>query len=59
MKRPCTFTEFPLPVPRRLGQTAPFSQAEDSMQTSGSEARMPGTSLPRVRNRDPCPGLQP
>jgi hypothetical protein len=57
MKRPYPIIEFPVPVPRGPGHTAPFSQAEDSTQTSGSEPRMPGTSRTRVRIRDHRPGF--
>jgi hypothetical protein len=57
MRRPRSNTEFPVPVLRGSGDTAPFSQAEDSTQTSGSEPRMPDTSRPRVRNRDHRPGF--
>ena len=34
-----------------------FSQAEDSMQASGSERPMPGTARPRVRIRENRPGF--
>jgi hypothetical protein len=41
-----------------LGEPSPpFSQAEDSMQASGSEYPMPGTARPRVRIREHRPGF--
>ena len=42
----------------RLGEPSlPFSQAEDSTQTSGFENRLPGTARPRVRIREHRPGF--
>lgn len=38
-----------LPFGRLVEPSLPFSQAEDSMQASGSEYPMPGTARPRVR----------
>ena len=56
MKLPRPIAVFPKPPPQGAVFTAPFSQAEDSTQTSGSENRMPGTARPRVRIREHRPG---
>ena len=57
MNHPRPIAEFPKPSPRGAVFPAPFSQAEDSTQTSGSEIRMPGTARPRVRIREHRPGF--
>ena len=57
MPRPRPIAEFPKPPPRGAVFIVPLSQAEDSMQTSGLENRMPGTARPRVRTRELRPGF--
>jgi hypothetical protein len=58
MKLPRPTAEFSKPVPRGPVFTAPLSQAEDSMQPSGLENRMPGMARPRVRIREHRPDFE-